>query len=305
MTTAPRAAAIPPTYLAAGYMIFAAALFASMHGTVRLVSADLHPFVIAVFRNLFGFLALMPLLLRGGIELFKTTRFGMHTIRAVFNSASMLMWFTALSLTPLADATALSLTGPLFVTLGAIVAFGERVRFWRWAALLIGASGALLIIRPGFEELQIGMLLTIGSAAFAGISKLFAKSLTRTDDPTTIVAYLQFLMTLMTLVPALFFWQWPTLEQFGWLILIGILGSLGHLFSVRAYAIADVSFNEPIVFTRMVWATLFGFFVFSEVPDAWTWAGAAVIVSATSIIAWRERQEKRAARNAAAKQPVS
>lgn len=299
MTTAPRTAAIPPTYLAAGYMIFAAALFASMHGTVRLVSADLHPFVIAVFRNLFGFLALMPLLLRGGIELFKTTRFGMHTTRAVFNSISMLMWFTALSLIPLADATALSLTGPLFVTLGAIVAFGERVRMWRWGALLFGASGALLIIRPGFEEIQIGMLLTIGSAAFAGISKLFAKSLTRTDDPTTIVAYLQFLMTLMTLVPALFYWEWPTLEQFGGLIVIGILGSLGHLFSVRAYAIADVSFAEPMVFTRMVWATLFGFIVFSEVPDAWTWAGASVVVSATSIIAWRERRERQAAKRAA------
>ena len=292
MSTQQRAIPIPPSYLAAAYMVMAAALFASMHGTVRLVSADLHPFVIAVFRNLFGFLALVPLLLHGGIELFKTGRFGMHVVRAMFNSTSMLMWFTALSLVPLAEATALSLTGPLFVTLGAIVAFGERVRIWRLSALCLGACGALLIIRPGFEELQLGMLLTIGSAAFAGISKLFAKSLTRTDDPTTIVAYLQFLMMLMTLIPALFVWQWPTAEQFVGLVAIGILGSAGHLFSVRAYAIAEVSFAEPLVFTRMVFATIFGYVAFSEIPDIWTWGGAFVILAAATLNSWRERVAK-------------
>ena len=288
-------AASAQTMIAAGYMVLAAALFASMHGTVRLVSFELHPFVVAFFRNLIGFAVLLPLLMRGGAALFMTGRFGMHTVRAAINSASMLMWFTALSMIPLAEATALSLTGPLFVTLGAIVAFGERVRAWRWVALGLGACGALLIIRPGFEAAHLGMLLAVGSAATAGISKLFAKSLTRTDDPTTIAAYLQFLMTPITLVPALFVWQWPTATQLVALAVIGVLGSLGHLFSVRAYAIADISFAEPIVFTRMVWATLFGFIAFSEVPDIWTWAGALVIVSATTIIAQRERQAKRRA----------
>ena len=286
--------------LAAGYMVLASALFASMHGTVRLISFEMHPFVIAFFRNLLGFLVLVPLLLRGGVALFKTTRFGTHTIRAIINSASMLMWFTALSQVALAEATALSLTGPLFVTLGAIVAFGEKVKLWRWSALGLGACGALLIIRPGFEAVHVGMLLAVGSAAAAGVSKLFAKSLTRTDSPTTIAAYLQFLMTPITLVPALFFWQWPTPEQFGGLIAIGIMGSLGHLFSVKAYAIADVSFAEPIVFTRMVWATIFGFVAFSEVPDVWTWAGAAVIIASTTVIAHREQKARRAARLAAA-----
>lgn len=288
-------AASSQTLIAAGYMVLAAALFASMHGTVRLVSFELHPFVIAFFRNLFGFLVLLPLLLRGGVALFMTGRLGMHSVRAAINAASMLMWFTALSIVPLAEATALSLTGPLFVTLGAIAAFGERVRAWRWVALGLGAGGALLIIRPGFEAAQPGMLLAVGSAAMAGLSKLFAKSLTRTDDPTTIAAYLQFLMTPITLVPALFVWQWPTAAQFAGLAAIGVLGSLGHLFSVRAYALADISFAEPIVFTRMVWATVFGFIAFSEIPDMWTWAGALVIVSATTIIAQRERMAKRRA----------
>jgi drug/metabolite transporter (DMT)-like permease len=284
-----------PPIVAAALMVLAGALFASMHGTVRLVSFDLHPFVIAFFRNLFGFLTLVPLLLRGGSALFMTGRFGMHLSRACINSISMLAWFTALAMIPLADATALNLTGPMFVTLGAIVAFGERVRVWRWMALGLGALGALMVIRPGFEVVSIGAILAVGSTATAAISKLCAKSLTRTEDPTTIAAYVQFLMIPITLVVALFVWQWPTGEQFVGLIAIGVLGSLGHLFTAKAYAIADLSFAEPLTFTRMIFATIFGYVVFSEIPDAWTWAGAFTIIAAATIISYRERKARQAA----------
>ena len=294
MTVPPQGSSVVTSeaLVATSFMILAGALFASMHGTVRLVSFDLHPFLIAFFRNLFGFLVLIPILMRGGVGRFKTKRFGLHTFRACINSVSMLTWFTALSLIPLADATALALTGPLFVTLGAILTFSERVGFWRWAALIVGAIGALMVIRPGFEAVNLGALLTIAATATAAVSKLCAKSLTKTEDPATIAAYVQFLMTPITLVAALFYWQWPTVEQLIGLIAIGTLGSLAHLFTAKAYAIADLSFAEPITFTRMIWATLFGYIVFSEVPDVWTWVGAFTIVSATSIISYRERVQK-------------
>ena len=294
MTVPPQGSSVVTSeaLVATSFMILAGALFASMHGTVRLVSFDLHPFLIAFFRNLFGFLVLIPILMRGGVGSFKTKRFGLHTFRACINSVSMLTWFTALSLIPLADATALALTGPLFVTLGAILTFSERVGFWRWAALIVGAIGALMVIRPGFEAVNLGALLTIAATATAAVSKLCAKSLTKTEDPATIAAYVQFLMTPITLVAALFYWQWPTVEQLIGLIAIGTLGSLAHLFTAKAYAIADLSFAEPITFTRMIWATLFGYIVFSEVPDVWTWVGAFTIVSATSIISYRERVQK-------------
>ena len=284
-----------PPIVAAALMVLAGALFASMHGTVRLVSFDLHPFVIAFFRNLFGFLTLVPLLMRGGAALFMTRRFTMHMSRACINSISMLAWFTALAMIPLADATALNLTGPMFVTLGAMVAFGERVRVWRWTALGLGALGALMVIRPGFEAVSIGAILAVVSTATAAISKLCAKSLTRTEDPTTIAAYVQFLMIPITLVVALFVWQWPTAEQFVGLIAIGVLGSLGHLFTAKAYAIADLSFVEPLSFTRMIFATIFGYVAFSEIPDAWTWAGAITILAAATIISYRERKARQAA----------
>jgi drug/metabolite transporter (DMT)-like permease len=289
-----RATVVSPALVAAGFMVLAGALFAAMHGTVRLISFEVHPFIIAFFRNIFGFLILVPLLLRGGLALFRTQRFGLHLVRAGINSFSMLAWFTALSLIPLADATALNLTGPLFVTLGAMVAFSERVGVWRWTALGMGAIGALMVIRPGFEEVSLGALLTITGTALAAISKLCAKSLTRTDDPTAIAFYVQFLMAPLTLIPSLFVWQTPTLHQLLILMIIGGLGGLGHLFAVKAYAIADISFSEPLVFTRMVWATIFGYIAFSEVPDLWTWLGAITIIAATTIISYRERKSRRA-----------
>jgi drug/metabolite transporter (DMT)-like permease len=229
------------------------------------------------------------------VSFFTSQRFGMHLIRAGVNSLSMLAWFTALSLIPLADATALNLTGPLFVTLGAMVVFGERVGVWRWTALGLGAVGALMVIRPGFEEVTLGALLTVGSTAMAAISKLFAKSLTRTENPASIAFYVQLLMAPITLIPALFVWQTPTFQQLLVLMIIGGLGGMGHLFAVKAYAIADISFSEPLTFTRMVWATIFGYVAFSEVPDLWTWLGAITIIAATTIISYRERQARQRA----------
>lgn len=292
--------AASPTTAAVLFMVVAGALFASMHGMVRLLTQDLHPFVVAFYRNLFGFAAVLPFVAHRRLGLFQTRRFGLHLARGLLNGSSMLMWFTALSIVPLADATALTLTGPLFVTLGAMAFLGEKVRAWRWTALLIGASGALFILRPGFETVNIGMILALIGTASASCSKLMAKSLTRTDPPAVIAALLQFLMMLVTLVAALFVWEWPSWIQFGGLALIGTLGGLGHLCLTKAYSFADISFAEPIVFLRMVWATLFGFLVFAELPDIWTWIGAGLIVAATSYIAQRERAGKRAAKRAAA-----
>jgi drug/metabolite transporter (DMT)-like permease len=290
---------INPVYLAVGLMVVASGLLAGMHGMVKYAAQDLHPFVVAAFRNFFGFLVTMPFVLRLGWKLFHTKRIGAHVARAGFNSFSMLAWFTALATIPLADATALSLMGPLFVTLGAITFLGERVRFWRWAALLIGASGALFVIRSGFEVVHFGALMAIIGTAGAAGSKLVAKSLTRTDDPALIACLVQLLMVPITGAAAAFFWTWPSWPQLGVLMFIGLLGGLGHLAFTKAYSIADISFAEPIVFLRMVWATLFGILVFAEWPDIWTWIGAILIVFSTSYIADRERREKnRAAKDA-------
>ena len=277
-----------PAIAGAAFMILASAFLAGMHGSVRYVSSDLHPFVIAFFRNVFGFCVLLPWLIRIGLIAFRTEQLELHAVRGVLNGGSMLCWFTGLSLIPLADATALSLTSPLFVTFGAILVLGERIRFHRVLALGIGLAGMLVILQPGFAEITLGALLVVGSAGFVSCSKLIAKQLTRTESTATIVAYLTLLMIPVTAMPAALVWQSPNVEQLAILVLIGTLGSGGHICFIQAYRLADVGMGEPMILFRLVWASVLGFLVFAEVPGIEVWIGGAMIVAATSYVARRE-----------------
>jgi drug/metabolite transporter (DMT)-like permease len=277
-----------PAFAGAMLIVVGTLFFASMHAVVRYVAATVHPFEIAFFRNVFGFLVFAPMLMRSGLVLLHTRRLGAHVTRGAINSCSMLAWFMALSLIPLADATALGLSGPLFVTLGAMFFLGETVRVRRWIALFVGAAGTLVIIRPGFEEVSPGALLVLFTALSVSASKLIAKSLARTDSTPTIVAYLTLTMMPITLIAALFVWRWPSFAELGWLAAIGALGSFGHLCFIQAYKLADVSAVEPITFTRLIWAALIGYLVFAEFPDTWVWTGGAMIAASTSYIAHRE-----------------
>lgn len=282
-----------PTSTGIMLVISASAFFACMHASVRYVSAEMHPWEVGFFRNLFGFLVFAPVMLCSGIRLLRTDLLMLHVVRGSLNGVSMLCWFYALAVMPLADATSVSLTGPLFVTLGAIFFLGEKVRARRWLALGAGVVGALIIIRPGVEEVSTGAMLVLASGVLVAGSKLIAKTLTRTDRTMTIVAYLSLIMTIVTFIPALFVWRTPTVGELGWLALIGVLGSTGHLLVIRAYKYADVSAVEPVTFSRLVFAALAGYLVFGEIPDLWVWVGGGVIVAATSYIAHRETVAER------------
>lgn len=286
-----------PTGAGITLVIAASAFFACMHASVRYVSTDMHPWEVGFFRNLFGFLMFAPVMLRSGLDLLRTERLGLHIARGSLNGVSMLCWFTALAIMPLAEATSVSLTGPLFVTLGAIIFLGEKVRARRWIALGAGVVGTFIIIRPGYAEVSTGTMLVLGSGLLVAGSKLMAKKLSQTDGTMTIVAYLSLVMTIVTFIPAMFVWRTPTLIEIGWLALIGALGSTGHLLVVRAYKYADVSAVEPVTFSRLVFAALAGYLAFGEIPDIWVWVGGGVIVAATSYIAHRETVVEKSRQN--------
>lgn len=292
-----RVAAIPAPLRGLLLVVAASALFATMHNTIRYVTQveGVHPFEAAFFRNFMGLIVFIPIFMRSGIAVLRTERFSWHGGRALLNSASMLSWFTALSLMPVADATAISLIGPVFVALLAMFFLGEHVGRVRWLGIALAVAGGLIVVRPGFTETNAGVWLVLFSAVAVSNSKIIAKVLTRTDGPATIVAYQTMLMTPITLVPALFVWQTPTLLQFGLMTAIAVCGTLGHLLFVNAYRLADISLVEPAMFTRMVWAALIGYIAFSEFPDAWTWAGAAVIVVGTTFLARKEARRGRPA----------
>ena len=157
-----------------------------------------------------------------------------------------------------------------------------------------------MIVRPGFQEVNVGVILVLVSMLLVTCSKLMAKSLSRTDQPSTIVAYLSLSMMVPSGIAMAFVWQTPTLGQLAFMVLIGFLGSAGHLLLTTAYKIADISAVEPVVFARLVWAAIVGWFLFGEFPGLWVWLGGALIVGASTWLANREAQARRRAKRAAA-----
>ncbi len=297
-----RLARAAPPVRAALWMVGAALFFSGLSALIRQLGQEMHPFEVAFFRNLFGFLFMVPWVMRIGFGVLHTKRLGMYTWRSLLSLASMLAWFSALPLMPFEQAVALSFTAPLFATMGAALILGETVRARRWSATVVGFLGVLVIVRPGFGDgLGIGATLTILSSMISAGLTLIVKDLSRTEPSDAVVTYMVLLLTPMSLLPAAFVWHWPLLEQWPWLVAMGVLGSLGHMCLMRSFALADASAVMPYDYTRMLFATLIGYLAFAEVPDLWTWVGAAAIAASAIYIAHREtvRRQSTATRAAA------
>jgi drug/metabolite transporter (DMT)-like permease len=270
-------------------MIGSCAAFAVMMAMVRVVSADIHPFQAAFFRNLLGLVLISPWLLAVGPGALRSGRMSVHLLRATFGLSAMLCLFYALGRMPLSEVTALTFTAPLFATAGAALMLHERVRLRRWTATIIGFVGAMIVLQPGGDTLQPVALIALASAAFIAGAMLSIKSLSRTEHPNAIVIIMGLLMTPASLVPAAFVWTWPSAETWLWLMVMGVAATIGQMLLTRALAAADASAVLPYDFSRLVFVSVLAYALFGEIPDAGTWIGAVVILASTGYIAHRER----------------
>lgn len=287
----------PSTLRGMAFMLISALFTALTHLTIRHVSADIHSFEISFFRCLFGLMFMIPLVLPYGMAAFRTQHLGMHAARSGCNVIGMWLVFAALAFTPLAKVSALDFSSPLFASALAFLFLGERLRARRLAALATGFFGTWVIFRPGIAELDVGAALVVVAAAMWGVVVAMIRVISRTESSITMTLYLGLFMTPLALIPAIFVWQTPTLDQFGWLVLIGAFGTLNQLFVAQALKDAEVTAVMPMDFTRLIWSAIFGYMVYAEVPDVWTWIGAVLIFSSTTYITFRERALRSAAKN--------
>ncbi|MCB1342844.1 MAG: DMT family transporter [Pseudooceanicola sp.] len=285
--------ALTPAMRGALLMIASTLGFAAMHATVRHVSGELPPFVIVFFRNLFGLLFLVPLLARSGFGQLRTQRLGLHALRGMINICAMLMFFTAVSFSPLARVTALSFTAPIFAAVLSVLILRERFRLHRWAAIAAGFTGTLIVLRPGFVEIDTGAMLVLLSAVFWAFAMIVIKVLSRTETSVAIVFYMGCFLCAFSIGPALWVWQWPSPAAWGWLLLIGLTGSMAQVCLSQSLKEAEPTAVLPFDFLKLVWAALLALWLFGEVPDAWTFLGAGVIFAAGLFIAGRERNAAR------------
>ena len=276
-----------------GWMLVYAALISGMHIGVRFVAdTGMHPFEIAFFRNIFGLIMVIPWFIRFGWQPLKTNRLGMLIARGAINTICMLSFFMALSFVPLAEVTALSFTAPIFATLLAILVFGEKIGYRRWGAIFLGLSGVFIILRPGFEVIGLGQWLVLTSAIGWGVCLIIIKLLGKTESAVTITTYMSLVMAPMTFIPALFYWTWPTGEQFGWLIVVGMLGGGGQLAMTQSLRLADTHVVTPFDYTRLLFVALLGYLIFDQIPDRYVWLGGTLIFISVAFIAYREHVRK-------------
>ena len=174
---------LTPTTRGILWMLLSTLLLAVMHAMVRQVSEGMHPFEVAFFRNLFGLMAVLPLIVRTGIGNLVSHQPRLQVVRGAFGLAAMLTWFYGLSIVPIATATALSFSAAIFASLGAVAVLGERMHLRRWSAVALGLTGVILILRPGTDGFDAAALLIVASAVLWGTNVVIVK---RLSSPCTV-----------------------------------------------------------------------------------------------------------------------
>ena len=281
-------------FITVALLAIGATLFGSFMGAgVKLLSDDLHPIIICFYRCLMGLIIITPFVARNNFKALQTDNMRLQIFRALINIISMICWFSAIGMMHFEKATALGFTTPLFTTVLAVLILGEVIRFHRTAALLLGFIGILIIIRPGYMPFEFGtILMLIASFSFSFVL-IFVKKLSATDSSLTIIFYHLLYMTPAFFILSLFYWQSISFNQLVIFSLMGSSGLLSHWCLAQAFKMSDTTFVMPLQFTKLIWASLIGLFIFAEQPDIWTWVGGVIIFISVVYITYREAFKKK------------
>ena len=285
-----------PNLRAIALLLASIGFITAVDTVAKLKTADLHALHI-VWGYFFGItlsLGVYVLALRrdGFVAAMQTRRLPLHMARSASMVLSIGCLFLGLVWLPLADATAINFTAPLFITALSVPILGERVGMHRWAAVAAGLAGVLLIVRPGSSLAQWGALLPLAGAFFFAIYQLTTRVLSSTETTFRTLVYTGVggLLWCSLFVP----FVWTPLGWDDWLIFagIGVFGAMAHLCLISAFAIAEASLLAPFNYSKMIWAIIAGYLVFGDVPTANTLAGAAIIAAAGLYVLWRERRRQ-------------
>jgi drug/metabolite transporter (DMT)-like permease len=279
---------LPATIRGGIWMILAGLFFTFIGVMIRMANKEVHVLEIVFFRYFISLIIMVPWMARRGLSGLKGENLYILFARSVSSYIGAILWFASMIYLPLAEATALGYTAPLFATLGAVLFLDEVVGNRRWWALAVGFIGTLIILRPGIDTITLPALYAIGGAIFIANSVLLVKILNRTESAETIVLYMGIFSTPLSFGVAIFFWKTPSFETLFWLIGIGVFSTLAHLAYTRSFAIADASAVLPYDYIRILMVAAVGFGIYGEIPDIWTWAGTIVIISSALYIARRE-----------------
>jgi drug/metabolite transporter (DMT)-like permease len=270
----------------------AGVLFSSLNTLLRNITLNLDVYEALFLRYAFGLLVMLPWALRHPAAFVPNDMKGQFW-RGAVHTGGLMLWITALPHISLADMTALGFTGPIFIMLGAAWFLGEKMRADRWIAALVGFAGVLVVVGPQLSGSGgVYTLIMLAASPMFAASFLITKALTRHESPSVIVFWQSLTVSLFGLPMAIYGWQSPTLAQWVSFLAAGVLGSVGHYCLTRGFRATDISVTQSLRFLDLVWATLLGWLVFSDVPRGTTLLGAVVIMMSTIWIARRESRAR-------------
>jgi drug/metabolite transporter (DMT)-like permease len=269
-------------------ILFSYACLVGEGAAVHQLGSDVTALQCAFIRSA-GSLVLVCILSRSvGFAVFRTGNIGLQFVRGGLTVVSIWGIFYGFAVLPLADATAITYTRAIFLTILAAIVLGERLDSSRWIATIVGVVGCLIIIRPGFESWRPEYLIVLGAAALNAGAMVATKILERRDTALTVMAYMT-VISLAFSTPAVFS-PWPDVYKWPWLIMIGILGPAALYYGLLAIRAAEVSVLAPFDYVRLIMAALLGFAFFGESPSPMDFLGAATI---TAVCVWVSRVAKR------------
>ena len=271
-----------------------ATFFGSLMGVfMRLAQSDINVFTASFLRFGIGFVIILPYLFYSKFNVYKTNNIKLHFIRGIINVPAMYVGFAALMFIPLEQIQALHFIVPIIVTFLAVFFFKEKIRFVRISALIIGLIGMFVMLRPGIIEMNIGVYMVLFSSLVWSFIIIITKFLSKNDSPITILTYQYSLVTFFSFFIVIFFWEMPSSIIFLYTFLAALSGTVLHLALIYSYKLVDLTLIQPFTFLGIIWASLFGYNIFGEEPDIFTWLGAIIIFSGVLIIFYRESYLKK------------
>ncbi len=276
-------------------MCTACALFPIMNGLVKLLAASYEPQQIVWFRIVSHLVLVAAVFMpRMGLGLLRTRRIGTQFVSSVMMLLSTLFFFSAVKSIPVAEAISVTFVAPLAVVLLAWPLLGERITFFRMAAVVVGFIGVLIVIRPGSAVFQWQSLLLLCSAICYAMYQILIRRLAGIDAPATSIFYSVLLGAVIMSIWLPFVWRMPqNATDWALLIWLGAFGALGHYCVAKAMTYASANFVAPFNYTQMIGSVIVGYLMFAEVPDAYTWLGTAVVVGAGLMVGWQGRKPQK------------
>ena len=283
---------LPTNVRGAAFLMAAALFFSIMVALVKILGQTYHITQILLVRQIVMTLIVAPAIWSDFPGALKTNHPLLQLLRIALALVAMLLGFSAVIHLKLADATALGFAKSFFVTIFAVIILKETVGIRRWGAVAIGFIGVLVMLRPGTDAFSVyGIYAVIGTGC-AGMVMVIIRLMSRNDRPITILTWQALGVGLAMAIPGLWFWQWPSLNEWILFVAMGVVSYIAQIFNIYAYKWGEASVLASLDYIRLLYATILGYFLFANLPGYQTWIGAGIIIAASIYTIRREAKRK-------------